>query len=72
MEGTTLGSFSLAEHQEANRRENAIFLGGIFSAGGRIAFNVENQTKEVAGVVRNYAYAYPILTINNDEVTGML
>lgn len=69
MEGTTLDSLSLAEHQEGNRRENAIFLGGLFSAGGRIAFNVENQTKEVAGVVRKYAYAYPIVTINNDEVT---
>jgi len=54
--------FRTTEQQEQERRDRAAFLGGIFAAGGRMAFNFKNQTKSHAGIERKYSYAYPVIT----------
>ena len=60
------------EKQERERRDRAAFLGGIFAAGGRISFNIENQTRIVAGVERVYNYAYPIIKFSDENTDKMI
>lgn len=58
-----------SEAKEANIQQLAPFLGGLFSIGGRMGFNTENQIKRLKAGETQYTYAYPVITYNDNRKT---
>lgn len=70
IEGKTTDQTAALEAKEQNAVRFAPFLGGFFSTGGRMGFNIENQKKRLKGSGEvQYTYAYPIISYNDNRKT---
>lgn len=57
-----------SEIKEPDKMQPAPFLGGLFSAGGLMGFQIENHKRQLkGGEETQHIYAYPVITYNDNH-----